>query len=295
MSGIDGDGGRDDLGNETRVLIESDGARRVGTPDEVRVSTLDRGFLYGDAVFETFRCYDGQPAFLSCHVSRLNDALDAVKIDTEFGEAETAERIETVTEPLEGDAYVRFTVTRGERDGLLAPTEETPTVVVHGKPLERRRYAPATVETAEEPRPVGVPARHKTTCYLPNVVARGEVSAEADEALMLADGEVASGTVANVFVVEGETVRTPETRVRRGVTREVVLELAREEGYETRLGKVSLEDADAVFLTNTTWGVRAVETVDGDDYDTEHPVVKEFADGYLERALGSADADGQSF
>ncbi len=289
------DEGRDDLGDQTRVLVERDGERRIGTPDEVRISTLDRGFLYGDAVFETFRCYDGEPAFLGRHVERLNDALDAARIDTRFDEPEVAERIEAVTDGFVGDAYVRFTVTRGERDGLLAPTEGTPTVAVHGKPLERRRYPPATVETANEPRPVGVPARHKTTCYLPNVVARGQASPEADEALMLADGAVASGTVSNVFVVEGRGVNTPEKRVRQGVTREVVLELAREKGYETRTGAVSLEDADAVFLTNTTWGVLAVEKVDGDKYDTKNPVVEELADGYLRRALGSADADPQSF
>jgi len=81
MSGTPSDGGRGDLGDETRVLVEREGERRVGTPDELRVSTLDRGFLYGDAVFETLRCYDGEPAFIERHVSRLNDALDAARIE----------------------------------------------------------------------------------------------------------------------------------------------------------------------------------------------------------------------
>lgn len=254
MSGTPSDGGRGDLGDETRVLVEREGERRVGTPDELRVSTLDRGFLYGDAVFETLRCYDGEPAFIERHVSRLNDALDAARIEAEFDVSEVAERIQNVTDGFVGDSYVRVTVTRGERDGLLAPTEETPTVVVHAKPLDRRRYPPATVETAKEPRPVGVAARHKTGCYLPNVVARSEVSPQADEALMVADGNAASGTVSNLFVLQDGTVATPETRVRRGVTREVVLETARDKGYETRVGDVSLKDADSVFLTNTTWG-----------------------------------------
>lgn len=274
---------RDDLGEKQRVLVEEDGERRVGRADEVCVSALDRGLLYGDAVFETLRCYDGAPAFLERHVSRLQDALDAARIDADVD----GRRVRGYVDELvgEGDAYVRVTVTRGKRDGLLAPTEETPTVVVHAKPLGRRRYPPATVETASEPRPVGVVGRHKTACYLPNVVARGEAE-EADEAVMLADDTVASGTVSNVFTVRDETIRTPADHVRDGVTREAVLEEARQR-YDTRVGEVTVEDANAVFLTNTTWGVRPVESVDGRTYDA-HPVVEELAEAYLRRALESA-------
>ncbi|MDZ7689124.1 MAG: aminotransferase class IV [Halobacteriales archaeon] len=282
---------RDDLGDETHVLVENGGEREVGKPDDVRISTLDRGFLYGDAVFETLRCYDGAPAFLKRHVSRLDDALGATGIDASFDVSSVEERVSVVTDGFAGDAYVRLTVTRGGRDGLLAPTEKDATVVVHAKPLESRRYPPAKVETATEPRPIGVLERHKTGCYLPNVVAKGETSVEADEALMLADGNVASGAVSNVFVVRDGTVETPEARIRKGVTREVVLETADEKGYETHVGETSLESTDAVFLTNTTWGVRPVESIDGRGYDAEHPVVEELADAYLERALADSDAD----
>jgi branched-chain amino acid aminotransferase len=277
---------RDDLGENGRVLVEEGGERRVGAADEMRVSALDRGLLYGDAVFETLRCYDGAPAFVGRHVSRLNGALDAVGFGVRFGVSEVEEYVEEVV-GAERDAYVRLTVTRGERDGLLAPTEGTPTVVVHAKPVGRRRYPAATVETASEPRPVGVVGRHKTGCYLPNVVARAETSGEADEALMLADGSAASGTVSNLFVVHGGTVETPEERVRKGVTREVVLEEASER-YETRVGETEPENADAVFLTNSTWGVRPVEEIDGRAYEPSHPVVEELAEAYLGRALESA-------
>lgn len=291
------DRSRDEVGTETRVLVEKGDKRRVGVPKEVRVSALDRGFLYGDAVFETLRCYDGTPAFLGRHVSRLNDALAAVGIGTRFGAAEVEEFISEVTDGFSGDAYARITVTRGIRDGLLAPTEETPTVVVHGKPLGRRRYPPAAVETAKEPRPVGVSGHHKTGCYLPNVVARKETSAESDEALMLADGKVVSGTVSNVFVVRDGGIKTPENRVRRGVTREILLEEARKRGYEADVGEISLEKAEAVFLTNTTWGLRPVGSVDGCTYDDSHSILKKLGDTYLSRALSDAGVspDGQSF
>ena len=284
---------RDDIGDETRVLVEDveSGERSLGAPDdpEVRVSTLDRGFLYGDAVFETLRCYDGTPVFVERHVSRLNDALEATGIEARFDAQGVESCILSLTDAFAGDAYVRFTVTRGKRDGLLAPTEDTPTVVAHAKSLKRRRYPPATVETATEPRPLGVLGRHKTACYLPNVLAKGETSAEADEALMLADGNTASGAVSNVFAVRDGRIETPEERVRKGVTREVVLEIADEKGYETQTGETTIDGADAVFLTNTTWGVRPVESIDGHGYDAEHPVVGELADAYLDRATADAE------
>lgn len=282
---------RDDLGDETRVLVERDGERRVGAPEEVRISTLDRGFLYGDAVFETLRCYDGTPAFVERHASRLNDALEVTGIEVRFDASGIEERVSSVTDGFAGDAYVRLTVTRGQREGLLAPTETDPTVVAHAKPLDRRRYPPANVETATEPRPIGVLGRHKTACYLPNVLAKSETSAEADEAITLADGSVASGAVSNVFVIRDGRIETPEERIRKGVTREVVLDIADEKGYETHVGETTVDEADAVFLTNTTWGVRPVESVDGNEYDAKHPVVEELADAYLERALSDADGD----
>ena len=280
--------GRDDIGDETRVLVEENGERRVGAAGKVRVSSLDRGLLYGDGVFETFRCYDGEPAFLGRHASRLNGALKAVGIPKEFEVEGLKRRISEVTDAFPEDAYARITVTRGVRDGLLAPTEETPTVVVHGKPLERRRYPPAVAETATEPRPVGVLAHKKTTCYLPNVVARGGTSTEADEVLMFAEGTVASGGVSNLFSVRDGCIETPGERIREGVTREVVLEEAQRLGYGTEVGETTIEDAEAVFLTNTTWGVRPVAEVDGSAYDGTHPAVEELADAYLKRALESA-------
>lgn len=284
---------RDDVGDETRVLVEDveSGERSLGAPDdpEVRVSTLDRGFLYGDAVFETLRCYDGVPAFVERHTTRLNGALEATGIEVRFDAQGVEERVSAITDAFAGDAYVRFTVTRGKRDGLLAPTEGKATVVAHAKSLKRRRYPPATAETVTETRPLGVLGRYKTACYLPNVLAKGETSAEADEALMLADGNTASGAVSNVFAVQDGRIETPEERIRKGVTREAVLDIADEKGYETDVGETTLEYADAVFLTNTTWGVRPVESIDGRGYDAEHPVVEELADAYLENAVADAN------
>ncbi|PSQ56306.1 4-amino-4-deoxychorismate lyase [Halobacteriales archaeon SW_7_71_33] len=292
---------RDDLGDTTVVVVgdadASPSSLDATTPERARVSPLDRGFLYGDAAFETLRCYDGQPVLLSEHVDRLHETLSALSIPA----APSVERVrawtdrlldglatETASDPTtggyDGDAYVRLSVTRGERRGVLTPTETDPTLVGVAVPLSTRRYEPALVETADERRYDAALYRLKTHNYLPSVLARGE--SDADEVLMRdASGAVASGAGSNVFVLDGDALVTPEAPVRRDVTREAVRSVAADLGYATREARVrSVADADAVVLTNTTWGVRPVGSVDG------HPLpvpdaVERLADRYLDRVL----------
>ncbi len=264
---------RNDLGEETAVWVEE------GEP-----SALNRGLLYGDGVFESFRVYDGSVAFVSRHLDRLHAALDAVSIDEAFTTGRVADAVHRLTDEFDAsDSYLRVTVTRGQRDGLLEPTETEPTVAWTAKPLTRRRYPPASVESTEVRRPVGAAGRHKTLNYLQNVIARDDV--DSDEALMVdSDGEPVSGSVSNLFTVEDDAVVTPMGQIREGVTREVVIDLARDRDVEVREAAVDLEAADAVFLTNTTWGVRRVSEVDGRTLP-QHPVVDELQESYIERAL----------
>ncbi len=267
---------RTDLGGDTAVWVEE------GEP-----SALDRGLLYGDGAFETFRVYDGFAAFVGRHLDRLHAALDAVSIEESFTPGRVDAAVDLLTDGFDGgDSYLRVTVTRGHREGLLEPTETEPTVIWTAKPLNRRQYPPASVESTEVRRPVGVAGRHKTLNYLQNVIARDDV--DSDEALMVDSmGDPVSGTVSNLFTVEDDAVVTPTGQIREGVTREVVLDLAREKDVDVHEGAVDLEAADAAFLTNTTWGVRRVSEVDGRPLP-EHPVVEELRESYLERALEDA-------
>lgn len=267
---------RDDLGGETEVWVESG-----------ELSASDRGLLYGDGVFESFRCYDDGVAFVDRHLDRLQRALDAVGIEEDVTEGRVTEAVDRLTGRFDADdAYLRVTVTRGAREGLLDPTESEATVIWHAKPLTRRRYPAAEVETTQVQRPTGVAGRHKTLNYLQNVQARR--GSDADEALMPdSSGAVASGSVSNVFTVDGEAVATPDRDVRRGVTREIVLEVARDLGLDAREGPVDVEWADEAFLTNTSWGVRPVESVDGRVIPDDQ-VTMELQEAYLERAMESA-------
>ncbi|XGI84124.1 aminotransferase class IV [Halorutilales archaeon Cl-col2-1] len=294
-------GNREDVSSsgETYVIVEDEleaenkTEAEVVRPGEASVSPLDRGFLYGDAVFETLRCYGSSPAFLGRHTQRLNSALDEVGIPASFTVDDLESRIRRLLDRIhddagyEIDAYVRVSVTRGERRGLLSPTEKSPTLVAVAKALDgSRRYPPADVEVVEETRPDGAMGSLKTHNYLPNILAKSET--ETDEALMLdGSGCVASGAVSNVFFFDSDGVLvTPGTRIRKGVTREVVLETAESLGIEVREKNPRRDAVDEYvsgFLTNSTWGVRRISSIDGRRLgDSEK--VEALADEYIKRA-----------
>lgn len=281
---------RRDLLEGGAVLVEDlrSGEESVSSPEEACISPLDRGFLYGDAAFETLRCYEGEPTYLEEHADKLNEALDALSIPAELTGEDLRARIQRLLPELPDDtvdAYVRVSVTRGEREGLLAPTETSPTLVCVAKPLDTRRYAPASTEVVDVRRPDGVLGRLKTHNYLSSVLAKRET--DADEALLRdRGGRIASGAVSNLFVFCDGRLCTPADNVREGVTREAVLDVARHLGLATRVGTVeSLDDVEAAFLTNSTWGVRPIKSIDGTELDVNYEWVERLADEYFERVV----------
>ena len=259
---------------------------------EATVSVTDRGFAYGDAAFETLRAYGGRVFEWDAHRRRLERTCDAMGMP-EATPADLRERVRaTLAANGLDDAYVRASVTRGEQPGKLTPRPDVdPTVVVVVKPLPRGGVDgapvwddPAVLRTVETRRiPDGaLPSAAKTHNYLNGILARLELrraaggdasesgdATAADEALLRdADGNVAEGATSNVFFVTDGTLRTPslDGPVLPGVTRSVVLELAREAGVPAETGAYAPEDvrtADEAFVTNTTWEVRPVASVDG--------------------------------
>ncbi|MFC7176069.1 aminotransferase class IV [Halosegnis marinus] len=251
---------------------------------EATVSVEDRGFRYGDAAFETCRAYGGEVFAWDRHAARLERTCetlgmpDAVPDDLPVRVADTLDANDL------RDAYVRVSVTRGVQPGKLTPDAETdPTVVVTTKPLprggvdgERVWDGGATVQTVKTRRTPSnaVPADAKTHNYLNGIMARLElrrVSNEGyspDEALLRdQSGALAEGTTSNVFFVDDGALHTPAAgELLPGITRELVLALAREESFPVETGTYDVDDlrsADEAFLTNTTWEVRPIEQADG--------------------------------
>ncbi|MFB6131130.1 MAG: aminotransferase class IV [Salinigranum sp.] len=252
---------------------------------EATVSVRDRGFLYGDAAFETLRAYGGDVFEWDAHAERLRGTCDVLALDHGLSDADLRARVdETLAANDFGDAYVRLSITRGVQSGRLTPAQAVdPTVVVIVEPLPRGGRGsdpvwdgPATLQLVKTRRVPdrAVPARAKTHNYLNGILARLELRVTgADEALILdQDGFVAEGATSNVFFVRDNALCTPslDGPVLPGVTRRVVLDLARSEGIPVVEGRFRPDDvrqADEAFLTNTTWEVRPVDTVDGIDVE----------------------------
>lgn len=248
---------------------------------EATVNVRDRGFMYGDAAFETLRAYGGTVFEWDAHADRLEQTARALG----FAEAIDRDDLHSrVTDTLEAndlrDAYVRLSITRGVQPGKLTPTEAVdPSVVVVVKDLPRGgpQHPPpwdgpaqlATVETRRIP-DASIPATAKTHNYLNGILARLELRGSgADEALMLdEDGTITEGASSNVFFVSDGVLRTPSLAgpVLPGITRSVVLALARDAAIPTeedRYRPADLQTAEEIFLTNSTWEIRPVTDYDG--------------------------------
>lgn len=253
---------------------------RLVDESEATVRVDDRGFLYGDAAFETCRAYGGDVFEWDAHLDRLANTCETLGMPDAVP-TDLHDRIEATLSANDlADAYVRVSVTRGVQPGKLTPAEAVdPSVVIIVKPLPRGGVegesvwdGPAAVRTVERRRipKSAMPADAKTHNYLDGILARLELrGTDADECLVRdTDGAVAEGATSNVFFVDDGTLKTPSVTVPilPGVTRAVVLELAAERGIPVETGTYDVDAvraADEAFLTNTTWEVRPVATLDG--------------------------------
>ncbi|SNZ17345.1 branched chain amino acid aminotransferase apoenzyme [Natronoarchaeum philippinense] len=247
---------------------------------EATVSVEDRGFQYGDAVFETMRAYGGSIFEWEAHAERLANSCDALGIDHGCTDTELRERVrETLAANSLADAYVKLSISRGVQGGKLTPQSDAdPTVVVIVDELPRGGVdgvdvwdEPAVVQTTKTRRvpDSAIPADAKTHNYLNGILARRELVEGADEALLRdADGRVAEGATSNVFFVGDDGLHTPSLGgpVLPGITRSVVIELAESAEIPIHEGRYTPDDvrnAEEAFLTNTTWELRPIETLDG--------------------------------
>ncbi|HEX9165189.1 MAG TPA: branched-chain-amino-acid transaminase [Gemmatimonadales bacterium] len=242
------------------------------------VSVFDHGLLYGDGVFEGIRVYNGRIFRLEEHVERLYDSAKAILLEIPMPpEKFCAIVVEAVRRSGLTEAYIRPLVTRGFGDLGIDPRKcPKPTVIVIVDTIKvwpAERYEQGLVMvTAATPIPhrEALSPRVKSLNYLTHIMAKIEGNlAGADEVLMLdSEGHVAEGSGQNLFVVRHGRIQTPTTYsgILLGVTRGVVMDLAREAGYkveETILNRYDVYTADEVFLTGTASEVVPVRQLDG--------------------------------
>jgi len=271
---------------------------RIVPASEARIGIEDRGFLYGEALFETLRAYGGVVFRLGDHLARYRRSARFLGFPERPDDAALAAAVEAAIRASGcADAYLRLTVTGGTGRGLARAPATEPTVLV-----EARRLSPYPAELYERgarlivsrcTRPAGaVLLQHKTPAYLPAILARREAAAAgADDALFLnSAGRVTEATVSNLFAVIGGEVVTPPVAdgVLPGVTRAVVMDLCRAAGVACREGSLTLEDlrgAEEAFLTNTLMEVMPVAGVAGGPAfgDVPGPVTRDLARRYRRR------------
>ena len=270
------------------MVISIDG---VVVPEErATISILDRGFLYGDGLFEVLRTWNTFPVDLDAHLDRMAAAGDALKLGFDRAKVKTAVRTTIAAAGDDTDYRVRIIVTRGQGGvGVrFAAVRGGHTIVI----LEPLGTLPTTTTAAFVE--WEVPARdvgYKTLAYLDSLIAK-ELAAErgAEEGLRLGpDGGVVEGATSNLFIVKANIVQTPPlaTGILPGITREHVLACCQQLQIATAerwLTTHEVEFADEIFVTSSVRGVVAVTRLEGRPVGNGvGPVTQKLVTAYAER------------
>lgn len=247
--------------------------------ENIRISPLDRGFLFGDAVYEVVPIHGGEPLLIDAHVQRLNRSLDALRIDNPNSDTAWRKLVaELTTRNGGGSLAIYLQVSRGADTGRdhVFPNNVAPTVFAMATELVQHDYTDG-VSAITLPDNRWGRCDIKATALLANVLAKQTaIEAGAAEAILLWNGDVTEGSVSSVLIVEnGEIVRRPHgSEVLPGTTTDFVVEVARKSGFvvqEQNISEQRLRSADEVWLTGATKGIAPVVELDGAPVGTGSP------------------------
>jgi D-alanine transaminase len=241
--------------------------------DEARIPVLDRGFIFGDGIYEVIPVYGGRPFRLPHHLDRLEDSLRGVRIVNPLDHAAWRAVIEQlITANGGGDQSIYLHITRGvaKRDHAF-PSGVTPTLFAMSNPLlpvpaaQRAGIAAITVADIR-----WAHCNLKTIALLPNILLRQQAIDEgSSEALMLREGYLTEGAASNAFiVVAGEVVTPPKSALLLpGITRDLVVELCHAHAIpccEREIGEAELRQAEEIWISSSTKEVLPVVRLDGE-------------------------------
>ncbi|MDD5140897.1 MAG: aminotransferase class IV [Verrucomicrobiales bacterium] len=254
------------------------------------VSVNDRGFMYGDGLFETMRVVNGRPFRMAQHLERMTRGADFLKIKPPF----TPRELEKFSAQLIGqnqmpDAILRVTLTRGPgKRGYTPDAESEPTIVMtlHAAPLQENPVEWSLVTSSFRIPAADPLSPFKTTSKILNVMARAEAAEKgADEALLInTNGEVAETASGNLFWVYGEQICTTPTGrgVLPGITRAIVLEICQMLGLQTNKRVIkpeALRNSQGLFVTQSAFGIVPIASFDGEPVAFS-PLVDQISSAY---------------
>ena len=243
---------------------------------DANISSADRGFLYGDGIYETLRSYNGKPFKLADHLERMRDSARQLKISFDYTNADIGERINELLEKNHTqDAYIRITLSRGSGGGRLQMDDNIePTTLIQVKP-----FSPYDSKLYDEGMSLVVSdykrsttcliSRYKSTNLLQSILRKEEAKKKsAHEAIILnTDSYVAECVVSNIFMVSDGNVITPslDTNILPGITRKTVLDICSNTGIpvsEEHFMVERLLKSDEVFITNSLMEIMPVSKID---------------------------------
>ena len=244
--------------------------------DDAKISVLDRGFIYGDGVYEVIPVYHRQPYRLRQHLARLQRSLDGIRLANPHTDSEWESIIrELVARTPFDDQGVYFQVTRGvaKRDHSFPPGV-APTVFMMSNPLplptaEQVEHGVAVVTATDER---WLHCDLKTISLLGNVLARQRATdAGAAETVLFRNGFLTEASASNVFIVQDGVILVPpkDNQILPGITYDAALELARDGGLAVEVRPIPREEAlvaDEMWLSSSTKEVLAGTTVDGNSF-----------------------------
>ena len=259
---------------------------KISDPGAAAISVMDRGFLYGDSVYEVTLTYEKIPFLLDEHLDRLYRSAKSIHMEFSFTRAELVKQIEKVIAGLDGDRlYIRIIVTRGEGEINLDPSDASSNnLVIIGRLLPEYPVAwyekGVTMIIADILRNSkrSIDPNVKSGNYLNNVMAMAQAKERgAFDAMMLNHkGNITEGTTSNIWIVEDEKFITPplEAGLLGGITRKTLLILCSKNGIQVAEENITperLKAAAECFLTSSTKEIVPIIKVDDSNIGTGSP------------------------
>jgi len=240
--------------------------------DQARVSVMDRGFLFGDGVYEMMPVYGDRVFRLDEHLTRLARSLEAIDVPDPCSTGEWKSVVHELLEknPAAGNRSIYIEVTRGtgDRNHIYESTRLKPTVFILCRSLAAVDYS-GGVGAITHPDIRWDYCHIKAISLLPAVMLKQRASeAGCLEAILIRNGEVTEGAASNVFIVSDDRIMTPPrgNELLHGITRDLVIELLAGAGMacaETGVSERELRSADEIWITSSTMEVVPVVTLDG--------------------------------
>lgn len=264
---------------------------------EAAISVFDRGFLFGDGVYEVMLRINGHLFYGDAHLRRLAESLEKVQIN--FDSSTLINKINSLLETsdlLKDDSVIYIQVTRGTAPRKHAfPSDTNPTVLMYANPItlpdiNENHLVAVTVDDIRWSR-----CDIKMTSLLGNVMANDYASKnEAYEAVFVRDGRITEASHCNVFFVQDSVVYThpADAFILDGITRQITLELCADLGFEVRekpIMHADIKNMDEAFLTGTTTQIASLKRIDDHIfYESEQhpPVTKKLQEAYSQLKKG---------